>query len=60
MVVVDHELGEQREQMPLIEHDDVVKTVVRKYCDWPARTQPYRDTPGTKARRPRSTERRAI
>jgi hypothetical protein len=26
VVVVAHELGEHREQMPLIQHDDVVKT----------------------------------
>jgi len=30
VVVVAHELGEQREQMPLIQHDDVIKTLSAK------------------------------
>jgi len=30
VVVVAHELGEHREQMPLIQHDDVVKALLAK------------------------------
>lgn len=37
MVVVAHELGEQREQMPLIRHDDVVKTLLAKGPHYPFR-----------------------
>lgn len=37
VVVVTHELGEQRKQMPLIQHDDVVKTLLAKGPHYPFR-----------------------
>ena len=37
MVVVAHELGEQSEQMPLIQHDDVVKALLAKGPHYPFR-----------------------
>jgi hypothetical protein len=37
VVVVAHELGEQREQMPLIQHDDGVKTLLAKGPHYPFR-----------------------
>src|SRR6266704_2700651 len=39
LVVIAHELGEQREQMLLTQHDDVVKTLLAKGPHYPLRNR---------------------